>query len=165
MKVNVDLRLKDIPGQLVWALEPISTYDGNIMGVVHHHDVVVGGRITVNVTFEVRSEESLQKILDTWKIREIDVAKMGHHFETFPVQYLLVGTISPGELQDLAKKLESVEDLASVDIRYSGSATSERKSAMITGKVTKKEAIKTLNNFFQSWAEKSGFLLIRGFSD
>jgi len=165
VKVNVDLRMKDVPGQLVSALEPISANDGNITGVVHHHDIMVGGRITVNVTFEVRSERSLERILAAWKDREIDVTKMGHFFETFDVQYLVVGQISLGELQNIAKSLESMEDVASIDVRYSAAANSDQKSAIITGKVTSKEMIKKLNKFFRARADESGFLLIRGLGD
>ena len=43
MRVNVDLRLKDVPGQLIGALEPVSRNDGNIVGVVHSHDQISAG--------------------------------------------------------------------------------------------------------------------------
>lgn len=35
MKVNAELYVRDLPGQLVGSLEPISMVSGNIMGVVH----------------------------------------------------------------------------------------------------------------------------------
>ncbi len=162
MKVNVDLRLKDIPGQLVGALEPISANDGNIRGVVHHHDVKVGGRIAVNVTFEVRSEQALDKILSTWKQREVDVAKIDAFFETYPIQYLIVGHITSKELESITKGLESMENIASIEIRYSGSANSSSRAALVTGKASKKEAIAALDNFFQLRAEKNDYILIRG---
>jgi len=38
MIVSMTLELKDIPGQLVLALSPISEFQGNIMSVVHQHD-------------------------------------------------------------------------------------------------------------------------------
>ena len=162
MKVNVDLRLNDIPGQLVRALEPISDNGGNIRGVVHHHDAMLGGRIAVNVTFEVRSEQVLDRIMCVWKERDVDIAKIDSFLETFPIQYLLVGDISSKELESIAKGLESMENIASIDIRYSGSANSSAHAAMITGKASKKEAIDALNDFFYERAEKKNYMMIRG---
>jgi ACT domain-containing protein len=165
LKVNVDLRLKDIPGQLVFALEPISTNGGNIVGVVHHRDVVMGGHIAVNVTFEVRSDKTLQRILDTWKEREIDVARMGSLYETFPIECLLVGEISPQELNNIMERIESMEDMESVDVRYSVSAASEGKTAIIFGKVRKQDAVERVERFLEERAAEAGFILIRGLGD
>ena len=162
MKVNVDLRLKDIPGQLVGALEPISENDGNIRGVIHHHDMKVGGRIAVNVTFEVRTEQAFERILAAWKKQEVDVAKIDAFLETYPLQYLIVGNITSKELESLTKGLESMENIASIDIRYSGSANSSSRAALISGKASKKEAIGALDRFFKERAEKNGYVLIRG---
>lgn len=162
MKVNVDLRLKDIPGQLVAALEPISKYDGNIRGVVHHHDDRVGGRITVNVIFEVRSEQSLDKILSTWKEGEVDIAKIDAFFETYPIQYLLVGSITSKELESITKGLEAMENVASIEIRYTGTANSSSRAALVTGKASKKETLATLESFFKQRADKHNYMLIRG---
>jgi ACT domain-containing protein len=162
MKVNVNLRLKDIPGQLVGALEPISANDGNIRGVIHHHDEKVGGRIDVNVTFEVRSEQALDNIMKVWKEREVDVAKIDAFFETFPIQYLIVGNITTRELEGLTNGLESMENVASIEVRYSGSAKSSSRAALVTGKASKKEAIAALDKFFHQRAEKNSYMLIRG---
>jgi ACT domain-containing protein len=162
MKVNVNLRLKDIPGQLVGALEPISANDGNIRGVIHHHDDKVGGRIAVNVTFEIRSEQVLDKILEVWKAREVDVAKIDAFFETYPIQYLIVGSITTKELESLTKSLESMENVASIEVRYTGSANSSSRAALVTGKASKKEAIAALDEFFKKRAEKNDYVLVRG---
>lgn len=162
VKVNVDLRLKDIPGQLVAALEPISKYDGNIRGVVHHHDDRIGGRITVNVIFEVRSEQSLDKILSTWKEGEVDIAKIDAFFETYPIQYLLVGSISSKELESITKGLDAMENVASIEIRYTGTANSSSRAALVTGKASKKETLSTLESFFKQRADKHNYMLIRG---
>jgi ACT domain-containing protein len=157
MRVHADLRLKDVPGQLVKALEPISTSEGNIVGVVHHHDVVIGGRITVNLTFEV--------ILSDWKERDVDVARLSSMFETFEFEYLIVGDIPPTELRELTDGIESMEDLDAVDIRYSVSPATGEKAAMIFGKVKQKSAISRVEDFLRQRSMQAGFLLISGLGD
>jgi len=165
LKVNVDLRLKDVPGQLVLALEPISANGGNIVGVVHHRDVVVGGHITVNVTFEIKSEKTLERILETWKEREIDVARLGSIYETISIEYLLVGDISTGELNNIVKEIESMEDLESINIRYSVSHLSNGKAAFLIGKVRKRETSERIEELLNVKAQEHGFLVIRSLGD
>jgi len=162
MKVNADLRLKDVPGQLVGALEPISRFDGNIRGVLHDHDQKVGGRIAVNVTFEVRTEQALDKILGAWKSMEVDVARIDSHLDTMTSQFLLVGKIDAKELEALTAMLESMRNVSSMDIRYSGSGTSPSRAAMVTWKASSREAAAKLERSFRERAEKNGYLLIRG---
>ena len=53
MMVNAELYVRDLPGQLVGSLEPISLVDGNIVGVVHNREQMVNQRICVNVTFQI----------------------------------------------------------------------------------------------------------------
>jgi ACT domain-containing protein len=165
MKVHADLRLKDVPGQLVGALEPISANDGNIVGVVHHHDVVMGGRISVNVTFIVKSQKSLEKILETWREREVDVARLSSMFETFEFEYLIIGDLSPSELKTITDGIEGIGDLDSVEIRYSVATSVEDKAAMIFGRVRRKDALDRVEDFLRHRSLDAKFLLIGGLGE
>ncbi|MEM0448568.1 MAG: hypothetical protein QW520_01945 [Methanomassiliicoccales archaeon] len=165
MRVHADLRLKDVPGQLVKALEPISASDGNIVGVVHNHEAVVAGRITVNVTFEISSQRQLERIMAEWKERDIDVARLSSMLETFEFEYLIVGDIKPSELRELTDGIESMEDLVTVDIRYSMSPATGEKAALIFGKVRQKSAIARVEDFLHQRSMHSGLLLISGLGD
>ncbi|NLI73439.1 MAG: hypothetical protein GX369_01515 [Euryarchaeota archaeon] len=162
MKVNVDLSLMDMPGQLIRALEPISANNGNVIGVIHDHEAIVGGRITVNVTFEVHSDLALENILATWKENDVIMIKMDAVFESYPLQYLLVGDISSKEIESLTHGMESMEGLASMDIRITGSLTSGSRAAMVTGRVTRHGSLETVEQFFRQHADNGGYMLIRG---
>lgn len=165
MKVNVDLGLEDVPGTLVSALEPISSFDGNIMGVVHHHDKVFGGRIIVNVTFEIGSQSVLEKLKEIWEERGIDIVSLGHLHETFPMEFLLVGNIPPSEVRNIADGLESLEDMDSMDIRLAGSSASDERSALVFGKVRTHEGIDQMEALLKKRGKEVGFLVIRGLGD
>ena len=164
MRVNVDLRLKDVPGQLIGALEPVSKNDGNIVGVVHSHDQVSGGRIFVNLTFEVSSEKTLDKIFSEWRERGVDIVKIDQLFETFPLEYVIVGDVSPSEMKRITDGIQELGDVESIEVRYSISSSKER-AALISGKVRKKEIIKQANRFMRERSKKAGFLIVRGFGD
>jgi len=162
LRVNVDLNLKDVPGQLVRALEPISLLDGNIVGVVHHRDKVIGGRITVNVTFEIDSQRKLERLISIWKERDIDIARLGPLYETYPMEFLLVGNITPAEIKTIADGLESLEDIDSMDIRFTGSATRDEKAALVFGKVRSPGGVRRMEDFLNKRGRESGFIVIRG---
>lgn len=165
MKVNVDLGLEDVPGTLVSALEPISSLDGNIMGVVHHHDKVFGGRIIVNVTFEIGSQSVLEKLKEIWEERGIDIVNLGPFHETFPMEFLLVGNIPPSEVRNIADGLESLKDLDSMDIRLAGSSSSDERSALVFGKVRTLKGIDQMEALLKKRGKEVGFLVIRGLGD
>jgi len=165
LRVNVDLGLEDVPGTLVRALEPISSLDGNIVGVVHHHDKVFGGRIIVNVIFEVSSQSRLEELKDIWEDRDVDIVNLGPLYETFPMEFLLVGNIPPSEVRNIADGLESMEGMDSMDIRLAGSSTSNEKAVLVFGKVRTKEDIDRMESLLRERGDSSRFMVIRGLED
>jgi ACT domain-containing protein len=164
MQVNVDVKLKDVPGQLIGALEPISKNDGNIRSVVHRHDKVSGSKIAINLTFEVANQKALDNILGAWKQREVDVLRIDHLFETFRLDYVIVGELPPTEVRRIIEGIQAIGDVESIDIRYSVSGSKDR-AALISGKVRNKEVIKKANKFINDRAKRAGYMVIRGFGD
>jgi ACT domain-containing protein len=164
MRVNVDIQLKDVPGQLIVALEPISNNDGNIRSVVHRHDKVSGGKIAINLTFEVGNQKALDNILGTWKEKDVDVLKIDHLFETFRLDYVIVGELPPTEVRKIIEGIQAIGDVESIDIRYSISGAKD-KAALISGKVRNKDVIKKANKLINERAKRTGFIVIRGFGD
>ena len=164
MRVNVDIQLKDVPGQLIAALEPISKNDGNIRSVVHRHDKVSGGKISINLTFEVGNQKALDNILGDWKVKDVDVMKIDHLFETFRLDYVIVGELPPTEVRRIIDGIQAIGDVESIDIRYSISGSRD-KAALISGKVRSKDVIKKANKLMNERAKRAGYIVIRGFGD
>ena len=101
MLVNAELYVKDLPGQLVGSLEPISMVNGNIVGVVHNRERIVNQRICINVTFEVKKNEDVEALKKIWKAKDILIAKIGSVYETFTMEYLLLGTFTASYIENL----------------------------------------------------------------
>jgi ACT domain-containing protein len=165
LRVIVDLGLEDVPGTLVKALEPISSLEGNIVGVVHHHDKMIGGRIIVNLIFEVSSQSVLERLKEIWEEGNVDIVSLGPMYETFPMEFLLVGNIPPSEMREIADGLESLEDMDSMDIRLAGSSASDERSALVFGKVRTRRGIERMETMLRARGKESGFLVIRGLGD
>jgi ACT domain-containing protein len=162
MIVNADIFVKDVPGQLVGSLEPISLVDGNIVGVVHNRDSIVNGRIGVNITFEVDSAEDLERLKAIWKKRDVMISRMGSVIETFPMEYVLIGDMGPSQIEKLMDKAGKAAGIESIDIRYSSNIAEKKRTVMISVNVRSEDDIVKLDAFMRSACRRSGIVYIRG---
>lgn len=162
MKVNADLYVKDVPGQLVGTLDPISMVDGNIVGVVHNREKVMDQRIGVNITFEIPSAENLERLKKIWKSKDVIISRMGSVVETYTMEYMLIGDISVSAVEKLLERARKKVDIDSLDLRISSKASSPKHAAMFVAKVRKKEDIKKLDSFIASEFKDSKITYIRG---
>jgi len=164
MRVNADVYVKDVPGQLVGSLEPISMVDGNIVGVVHHHEKVMNDRIGVNITFDIDTTEQLDRLKSIWKERDVTISRLGSVVETYPVEYLFIGEITPSYLEKLLSDASKQAGLESVDLRYSSKVNSRKRAAMMQARVRSPEDVEAIDLFFLQESRKAGILAVRGLS-
>lgn len=115
MKISLDVVLKDIPGQLVKALEPISSYGGNIISIVHLREEVTGGRVPVHVTLEVEPPR-LEKILRELEDRDIWVSKVGEVRKKEKLKVLLIGHIVDTDARDTIDRINDIKGAMVADL-------------------------------------------------
>ena len=163
MKVNAELYVRDLPGQLVASLEPISMVSGNIVGVVHDREQMVNDRILVSVTFEVDTVAQIDELKDIWKSMDIQIGQMGSVAKTYTMDYLILGKFNASYMDDLINGACSEVHLESVDVGYSSKNSKEgKRSAMITVEVCDRADIDKLDEFFAESCRKEGHILIKG---
>ena len=163
MHLNAELYVKDLPGQLVGSLEPISMVDGNIIGVVHDREKIVNKRILVSVTFEVENSRKLDELKSIWKSRDIIISKMGSVYETLTSEFMLVGTFNATYIENLIDEVSKIVHLESTDIVYSSNNQSKnQRTAMITAEVRSEADLDKLDEFFAMASEKDDMIYIRG---
>ncbi len=162
MMVNADLYVKDLPGHLVGSLEPISMVDGNIVGVVHDREQKVNQRICVNVTFKIDSNVELDKLKEIWKTRDVMIARIGSVYETYTMNYMLVGSFTASYIERLLDEASNVVAYESVDVSYSSTNEDSTKTAMLTVEVKSKDELDKLDSFLNSACKEAGIIYIRG---
>ena len=162
MLVNAELYVKDLPGQLVGSLEPISVVDGNILGVVHNRERIVNHRICINITFEIE-EEQLERLKHIWKSKDIIISKIGSAHETYTMDYMLIGDIDARYIEGLLNKAYTIADLDGVDVRYSSKASDfSKRTGMISVKTKSQEDLDKLDEFMDTECRKAGITYVRG---
>jgi len=162
MKVNAELYVRDLPGQLVGSLEPISMVDGNVVGVVHDREQKVNDRILVSVTFEVDTAAQLDELKEIWESLDIQIAQMGNVVgKTYTMDYLFLGRFDAAYMDALIDKAGKLVNLASVNVGYTGDKSGKR-TAMISAEVAERSDIDKLDTFFTDSCNADGLTLIRG---
>ncbi len=162
MRVNADLYVKDVPGQLVAALEPVSIMEGNIVGVVHHRDQVMNDRIGINITFDLTDKDRLDKLMGIWKDRDVRVSRIGSVVETFPMDYLLIGQISPSQLETMLDEVRDMLGMVSLDIRYSSVMESGSRTALINAKFNSEASLRKAEDLILELVRDKEILAVRG---
>ena len=163
MIVNAELFVKDLPGQLVGSIEPISLIDGNIMGVMHDRERIVNHRICVNITFEVEGQNQLEALKKIWKSKDIIISKLGSVYQTYTMDYLLIGDIDAMYIEELINKANSLVTMDAVDVRYSSKAnTSSKRTGLISVKTRSEEDLEKLDRFMDEECRKTNTIYVRG---
>lgn len=163
MIVNAELFVKDLPGQLVGSIEPISLIDGNIMGVMHDRERIVNHRIRVNITFEVEGQNQLEALKKIWKSKDIIISKLGSVYQTYTMDYLLIGDIDAMYIEELMNKANSLVTMDAVDVRYSSKTnSSSKRTGLISVKTRSEEDLEKLDKFLDDECRKTNTIYVRG---
>ena len=93
MLVNADIYVKDVPGQLVAALEPMSTVNANIIGVVHSREQMISGRIAVNLTFDI-APDRIDKLKSIWKDKDVIVVRIDSAVDLRNIVFMIIGDLT-----------------------------------------------------------------------
>ncbi|CAJ35387.1 amino acid-binding protein [Methanocella arvoryzae] len=159
MRITMDLELKDIPGQLVNALAPISDSGGNIVSVVHHHEKrTPRGTIPIQVTFDI--SEGLEDLKFKLESRDIaiirvDEAKLLEHRTV-----ILVGHIIHSDIRDTIDQIDRTGYAEVVDLAMSMPGINLKSSARIGISAAGKAEVKRAMNLLRTIAREKDLLVV-----
>ncbi len=160
MKVSMSIELKDIPGQLVLALQPISDLGGNIRSVLHQRDKKTpSGRIPLQLVLEIE-ERSLEILVARLKERGVNVVKMGEERLKESMMVLLIGHIVHTDLRETIDSIDSTGFAEVVELSLSMPGVAMKSSASVTLSAIGKEELKEALAILEDTAEKKGIMLI-----
>ncbi len=160
MIISMTLELKDIPGQLVLALSPISEFHGNIMSVIHqHNEKTPRGTIPVQVTFEIENS-ILNKLIERLEKSGVRVARVGEKRLNSTISVILIGHIVHSDMGDTIDKIDSTGFAEVVDMSLSMPAIEKTSSAyLVINAIGEKELTRGLD-ILRDVAKKKDLLLI-----
>jgi len=160
MIVSMTLELKDIPGQLVLALAPISELHGNIMSVVHQHEEKTPrGMIPVQITFEI-DQGVLAELIDRLEKSGVRVARVGEERLRSSVSVVLIGHIIHSDIGDTIDKIDRTGFAEVVDLSLSMPAIEKTSSAYLVINAEGEKELKQALEILREVAAKKELLMI-----
>jgi ACT domain-containing protein len=160
MIISMTLELKDIPGQLVLALAPISELHGNIMSVVHQHEEKTPrGAIPVQITFEI-DQPVLNQLIERLENSGVRVARVGEERLRSSVSVILIGHIIHSDIGDTIDRIDTTGYAEVVDLSLSMPAIEKTSSAyLVINAIGERELMSALE-ILREVADKKDLLMI-----
>lgn len=160
MIVSMSLELKDIPGQLVLALTPISELHGNIMSVVHQHDEKTPrGTIPVRVTFEIE-QRVLNELIELLEKSGVKVVRVGEERLRAAVSVVLIGHIVHSDMSDTIDRIDSTGFAEVVDLSLSMPGIDRPSSAYLVINAIGEDDLNRALDLLREVAHKKELLMI-----
>jgi len=133
MRVSVDLELKDTPGQLLLALEPISRYGGNVISIIHlrEEEKLRSGRVPVHFTIDVPDEASLERIINELEEQGVRVTKLGEVTKKERITLLMIGHVVDTDLRDTIDRINELEGVMVSDLSLAMPHPDKESSAIV----------------------------------
>jgi ACT domain-containing protein len=161
MKVGLDIVLKDVPGQLVLALGPISKFGGNIISIVHEREAVKGGRIPIRVNIEVESTEGLKKIIKELEKEDIWVSKAGEIKKKEKITFVIIGHIVDTDLRDTIDRMHEIQGVIVADVDLAMPDPDKESSAILGIEVSGKKKAKAAMEKLDGIAKEKKLIVIK----
>lgn len=99
--MEIEVELRDSPGQLSGVLETMGRYGGNIVTVVHDRTRLRNGRLPVFVTLDA-AEEGVAPMLEALR-RDYRVLRAGGARDTHLGAFLLIGHVIQNDLSEVTE--------------------------------------------------------------
>lgn len=160
MKVDMVLRMRDVPGMLVKSLEPIAGHGGNIISVTHSRGD--GGRVRVMVSFKVRDRLSLDMIKRDLEKQRVSVSEVRVEGKTYykkkSMSLIFIGHVIDTDLQDTLDRMNELGFVSVVEVVMS--SPKDKSSVLMEVETDARNHSNFMKQVQDICAEK-GFLLIR----
>lgn len=130
MRINLVLELMDTPGQLVKALEPVSSLGANLVTVIHKRDYKnEKGNVPVQLTIEGEHED-LKNVVNRFEELGFSIIEMDGVVLKEKITTILFGHIVDQDLRDTMDRINDLDEVEIVafDIKLNGE---EKSTAVI----------------------------------
>ncbi|MGM0771994.1 MAG: amino acid-binding protein [Halobacteriota archaeon] len=160
MRVSMDIELKDAPGQLLLALQPISELKGNLKSIVHHHEErTPKSTIPVQVVFEVEPE-NLDLIISRLEENGIGVSRVDEKRFMEHGAVILIGHIVHTDIQDTIDTIDKTGFAEVVDICLSMPHIDKQSSASLKIDAIGRKELHEALSVLREVAQKKDLLVV-----
>ncbi len=160
MLVSIIVELKDKPGQLIKAIEPISMAGGNIIGVVHKREKATpSGKIPVEISVQI-DVEKINEVIEKIRERGIVVRSYNEVKLLATTSVMLIGHIIHTDLSDTINRIDSTGFAEVVEMNISMPELKGHSTAMLTISAKGKDELKRALEILKDVCKSKGIIVI-----
>ncbi|HEX54646.1 MAG: hypothetical protein DRO90_03455 [Candidatus Altiarchaeales archaeon] len=160
MKVDIILELKDVPGSLIRALEPISKHGGNIISVLHSRNKKE--LVSVQISFNIMDKYSLDLIRNSLREQRIRVSEIRvdgkRYYTKKTLTFILVGHVIDKDIRDTIDRINEIGLVSDLDVIM---PSPEQKSSVMMNVDVDSKNIDKLIFLVKRICDEKDFLLVR----
>ncbi|ABR54906.1 amino acid-binding ACT domain protein [Methanococcus vannielii SB] len=157
--IFLDLELKDSPGELLKALQPISSAGANIFSVIHlRENKTDDGRVPVKVVLEKLNEDILNTIVLDLEKLDVVVAKINEKVKKINFDVVVIGHIVDTDVLDTIDRLNKIGLVVDLNLTM---PTPEAESSAKMRVIVDSENLNQLYEEFEKISKEKGLLFIK----
>ncbi|MBS1263967.1 MAG: hypothetical protein MAG715_01162 [Methanonatronarchaeales archaeon] len=161
MRVDLSIELKDVPGELLRALEPLSEAGANIVSVVHHREKrTARGTLPVEVEIEVE-ENRLERLLDDLRTSGVQIINVGHNRLRERLSVVLIGHVLHTGLQDTVDRIDSTGYAEVVDLAMEMPEVNGRSAARLGIRTVSEKSSRDVLMLLDRVSEEKDLILVK----
>jgi ACT domain-containing protein len=154
------LEMKDSPGQLVSALQPISDVGGNIIAVIHQRDLSSReDTLGVQIVLEI-AEPRLGELISLIKAKGVNILRIGKDRLLYKQTVIMIGHLMHTDISDTVDKIDCTGFAEVTALDLAMPAINERSSARLTIKSVSKDDMEAALGILREVARTKNLLII-----
>jgi len=164
MKVTMDIELKDEPGQLILALEPVSRNKANLISVFHYHKskntIKTGGeKVQVQLVLDAKGCV-IAKIKEDMEKTGIRILRIGEEKYRETITVVMIGHVVNTDIRDTISRIDKTGIAEVVDMSLSMPDITKPTSAALKINAVGKEELKRTIRILKDIAKEKELLLV-----
>jgi len=160
VQVSMKLEMKDSPGQLVSALQPISEVGGNIIAVIHQRDLSSReDTLGVQIVLEI-AESRLTDLVSMIKERGVSILRIGKDRLLYKQTVIMIGHLMHTDLSDTVDRIDCTGFAEVTALDLAMPAIHEPSSARLTIKSISKKDMDSALDILREVAKTKKLLII-----
>ncbi|KQC07578.1 MAG: amino acid-binding protein [Methanolinea sp. SDB] len=154
------LEMKDAPGQLVAALQPISEVGGNIIAVIHQRDEKAeDDKLGVQIVLEIQ-DDRLNELIARIKNKGVNVVRIGKRRLLYTQTVIMIGHIMHTDLGDTVDRIDCTGFAEVTDMNMVMPAINEPSSALIVIRAVDRNEMEQTMEILRTVAKEKDLLII-----
>jgi ACT domain-containing protein len=159
------LEMKDLPGQLVAALKPISDVGGNIIAVIHQRDPDPDDdTLNVQIVLEL-PKGRLDTLKELLKEQGVHIQRIDEERLLYQRTVILIGHLMHTGFSDTVDQIDTTGFAEVTQVAMSMPAITERSSSRITIKAVSRDDMEAALAILRRVAQQKSLLLIEPLED